>query len=206
LILLIVMGILAAFVPILLKRLGRERRQNQSAAQLRQSLQNIVHAMRVGVGFAQALEYAAKEGAEPLAGEWRRALQAVRLGQSMAEALDEVSLRVPIKEMKWFITAVQITQSTGGSLADVLDTLAATLQEQQTLREKVGALTAQGKVSGVLLGLLPFLMMGALEMVAPDLAKPLFITPTGQTVISGVVVSVVIGGLIIKKIVTVKVD
>jgi len=205
-ILLVVIGALVACLPVFVKRLRHERRRELMVSQLRQSLQNIVHAMRVGVGFTQALEYAAKEGAEPLADEWRRMLQSVRIGQSMSVALDELSVRVPIKEMKWFVTAVQIAQSTGGSLADVLDTLAATLQEQQTLREKVGALTAQGKASGVLLGCLPFLMMGALYLVAPDLASPLFTTTIGQSVIGGVIVSVAIGGVIIKKIVTVKVD
>jgi tight adherence protein B len=205
-ILLGVIGLLLACIPVFAKRIARERQRQLSASQLRQSLQNIVHAMRVGVGFTQALEYAAKEGAEPLAGEWRRMLQTIRLGKSMSEALEELSLRVPIKEMKWFVTAVQIAQSTGGSLAEVLDTLASTLQEQQTLREKVSALTAQGKASGVLLSCLPFLMMGTLELVAPDLAKPLFVTATGQAVIAGVLVSVAIGGVVIKKIVTVKVD
>jgi tight adherence protein B len=205
-ILLGVIGAILASLPVFIKRLKQERRRELSVSQLRQSLQNIVHAMRVGVGFTQALEYASKEGAEPLAGEWRRMLQSVRLGQSMAEALEELAVRVPIKEMKWFVTAVQIAQSTGGSLADVLDTLAATLQEQQTLREKVSALTAQGKASGVLLSGLPFLMMGALYLVAPDLAAPLFTTALGQSVIGGVIVSVAIGGLVIKKIVTVKVD
>src|SRR5262249_43363838 len=146
------------------------------------------------------------EGAAPLAMEWQRSLQAVRLGQSVAEAMEDLARRVPIKEMRWFTTAIQITQSTGGSLADVLDTLANSLPEQQTLREKVAALTAQGRASGILLSLLPFLLMGVLYFVAPDVIAPLFNTSTGQSVIAGVIVSVSIGGVIIKKIVTVKVD
>ena len=197
---------LAACAPALVKKIQAERHRLLLASQLRQSLQNIVHALRVGIGFTQALEYAAKEGAAPLAGEWQRALQAMRLGKSLSEAMEGVAKRVPMKEMVWLVTAVQITQSTGGSLADVLETLASALQDQQMLRDKVSALTAQGKASGILLSLLPFLMMGALELVAPDLAAPLFVTATGQAVIAGVVVSVAIGGLVIKQIVTVKVD
>jgi tight adherence protein B len=205
-ILVLTLLVLVAGSPLLIKKMKAERHRQLLASQLRQSLQNIVHALRVGVGFMQALEYAAKEGALPLAAELQRMLQAVRLGQSLSEAMETLSQRVPIKEMKWFVTAVQITQSTGGSLAEVLDTLSTTLQEQQMLRDKVSALTAQGKASGVLLSLLPFLMMGALYIVAPDIAMPLFITVTGQKVIAGVIVSVAIGGLVIKKIVTVKVD
>jgi len=193
-------------IPLLVRQLRHERQRALLASQLRQSLQNIVHALRVGVGFMQALDYAGKEGAMPLAGEWQRVLQSVRLGTSLSEAMEELARRNPIKEMKWFVAAIQITQSTGGSLADVLETLSATLQEQQILRDKVSALTAQGKASGALLSLLPFLMMGALYIVAPDIAMPLFVTSTGQSVIAGVIVSVAIGGVVIKKIVTVKVD
>ena len=193
-------------IPLLVRQLRHERQRALLASQLRQSLQNIVHALRVGVGFTQALDYAGKEGAMPLAGEWQRVLQSVRLGTSLSEAMEELARRNPIKEMKWFVAAIQITQSTGGSLADVLETLSATLQEQQILRDKVSALTAQGKASGALLSLLPFLMMGALYIVAPDIAMPLFVTSTGQSVIAGVIVSVAIGGVVIKKIVTVKVD
>jgi tight adherence protein B len=201
----VLLGLIAA-LPWAVNHLRAERARQRVAAQLRQSLQNIVHALRVGIGFMQALEYAAKEGDPPLADEWRRTLQSVRLGHALSEAMVDLETRVPLKEMKWFSAAVQITQSTGGSLAEVLDTLSTTLQEQHMLREKVRALTAQGKASGALLSLLPFLMMGALYLVAPDLAMPLFVTSTGQTVIAGVIVSVAIGALVIKKIVNVKVD
>jgi len=201
----VLLGLVAA-LPVAVKHIQAERARERMAAQLRQSLQNIVHALRVGIGFMQALEYAAKEGDPPLADEWRRTLQSVRLGRALSEAMVELEQRLPMKEMKWFSAAVQITQTSGGSLADVLDTLSTTLQEQQMLREKVSALTAQGKASGALLTLLPFLMMAALYLVAPDLAMPLFVTSAGQTVIAGVIVSVTIGAVVIKKIVNVKVD
>ncbi len=201
-----VLVILAGLTPFLVAQIRQERKQQEWASQLRESLQSLVHGLRVGVGFNQALEYAAKEGAMPLAGEWQRVLQSVRVGQSLAQALQEVAERVPIKEMAWFSTAVQITQATGGSLAEVLESLSITLQDQQSLREKVSALTAQGKASGILLSLLPFLMMGAMSFVAPEITKPLFVTSTGQNVIAGVIVSVAMGAFAIKKIVTVRVD
>jgi tight adherence protein B len=104
------------------------------------------------------------------------------------------------------VAAVQITQSTGGSLTEVLDTLATTLQEQQALREKISALTAQGKASGLLVGALPFLVMAALFFIAPDMIMPLFTTSLGQAMVAGILISVSLGGLMIKKIVTIRVD
>jgi tight adherence protein B len=205
-ILLGILGILIAMIPWWIRKLKEERKRLLLASQLRQSLQNMVHALRVGVGFLQSLEYTAREGAEPLASELQRLLQSVKVGQSISTALDELARRVPLKEMGWFVAAVQITQSTGGSLAEVLETLSNTLQEQQALREKVSALTAQGKASGVLLGALPFLVLGAISLVAPEMAQPMFTTAIGQGLLAGVMVSVVLGGFVIKKIVTVKVD
>jgi len=195
-----------SLAPYALKQWKQERERLRLAAQFRAALQNLVHALRVGVGLQQALDYVAREGEAPLSQEWQRVLQAVRLGQPLAEALDAFRERVALREAQWFVAAVHITQSTGGSLADVLETLAASLQEQHTLREKIGALTAQGKASGLLLTILPYALMGALAVVAPEFARSLFKTTAGQAVIAGVTVSVIIGGLVIKKIVTIEVN
>jgi len=113
---------------------------------------------------------------------------------------------VDIPEMGWFTAAVQITQNTGGNLADVIDTLAETLQERQTLRDKVSALTAQGKASGLVLAALPFLLLGALRVIVPALVRPMFTTSMGQAMIAGIMISVGLGGLVIWNIVDIKVD
>lgn len=205
-ILLAAAGFWLAMAPWLARRIRRERRRGRLASQLRQALQQLAHALRVGVGLMQALEYVAKDAEEPLGPHWRWLLQAARVGKPLPEALDGLARRVPLREMGWFVAAVQITHATGGSLAEVLETLATTLQEQQILREKVSALTAQGQASGFLLSALPFLLMGALWFLAPDLMAPMFSTWMGQLMIATVMVLVGLGGLVIKKIVTIPVD
>jgi tight adherence protein B len=205
-IILIALGGIALFVPPLVRKIRDQRRRILLANQLRQALQNMVHALRIGVGFQQALERAADEGEMPMGAEWRRLLQSVRLGAPWSEALCEFSKRVDIPEMQWFVAAVQITQSTGGTLAEVLEVLAETLQERQTLRDKVSALTAQGKASGLILAILPFCLLGALRIIVPDLTKPMFCTAAGQGMIAAVMISVSIGGWVIWKIVNIKVD
>jgi tight adherence protein B len=198
--------ILLCLIPGGIRKWKAQRLQRLLASQLRQSLQNMVHALKVGVSFMQALDYVAQEGAEPLVSHWRWLLQAMRVGKPLGDALGELAIRVPIKEMGWFVAAVQITQSTGGSLAEVLDTLASTLQEQQSLREKVSALTAQGKASGALLSALPFLMTGALYVIAPKMIAPMFNTIVGQAMLAGVLAMIAVGSIVISKIVSVKVD
>jgi tight adherence protein B len=205
-IILMALGGIAAFIPFLIRKIQAQRKRLLLASQLRQALQNMVHALRIGVGFQQALEYVAQEGEMPLAAEWRRCLQSVNLGASWMESLSELARRVNISEMEWFVASVQITQSTGGSLAEVLETLADTLQERQTLRDKVSALTAQGKASGLVLAALPFMLLGALRVIVPDLVRPMFATAAGQGMIAGIMISVAIGGLVIWKIVDIKVD
>lgn len=199
-------ALLASGIPWLVRKIRAERRRWLLAEQLRHSLQNMVHALRVGVGFQQALAHVAEESEPPLALEWRRLLQSVHVGASWNHALADAALRVPIPEMAWFAAAVQITQDTGGSLADVLETLVETLQERQTLRDKVRALTAQGKASGLVLASLPFILLGTLHLLIPDLVKPMFTTVVGQGLIAGVMGSVAVGGLVIWKITSIKVD
>jgi len=205
-IIVVALGAIALTIPMLIRKVRIQKRRILLANQLRQSLQNMVHAMRIGVSFQQALEYVAKEGEMPLAAEWRRLLQTVNLGVSWSGALSELTKQVDIPEMGWFTAAVQITQNTGGNLADVIDTLAETLQERQTLRDKVSALTAQGKASGLVLAALPFLLLGALRVIVPALVRPMFTTSMGQAMIAGIMISVGLGGLVIWNIVDIKVD
>ncbi len=204
---LIAVGIaLIAGSPWVWQKIKEERHREKLASQLRQSLQGLTHALRIGVGFTQALEYISRDCEDPLGSHWRWLLQSLQVGKTLSQALDELSEQVTLKEMSWFVAAVQITQTTGGSLADVLETLATTLQEQQSLREKVAALTAQGKVSGILIGAMPFLILLALFFIAPEMVTPMFTSALGQLMLAGVIVMVTVGGLVIKSIVTIEVD
>lgn len=203
--LVVVLGLMLC-IPFGVQKWKAEQRRLLLSSQLRQSLSGMVHGLRVGVGFQQALAYAAREIPDPLGAHWRRVLQDFQAGRSRDEALDELGKRVAVREMTWFVAAVQITQTSGGSLADVLETLSETLQSREMLRQKVSALTAQGKASGLLLGLLPFIVMGALWLVTPEMAGPMFTTARGQTMLAGVIVSVAIGGVLIQKIVTLPVE
>lgn len=183
-----------------------QKLREQLAGQFRQSLQNMVFALRAGVGFTQAVDYAAREGQEPLAGYWRWMLQSLQVGKALPELLVEFSKRLPLREAQWFAASVQVTQSTGGSLGDVLETLTGVLQEQQGLREKISALTAQGRASGILLSALPFLVLGALSVVAPEMAAPLFHSWQGHCLLIVMAAMVATGSWIIRWIVTVPVS
>lgn len=193
-------------IPKIIRRHQRIRKQQVLRRQFRCSLQTMVHGLKVGAGFHQVLERTARDSDPPLSREWQSVLHSFRAGRSLAEALVDLKRRVPLREIQWFVSAVQITQQSGGSLAGVLETFAMSLLERETLREKVAALTAQGKASGIVLSAMPFLLMAVLFCVAPGLIRPLFVTSAGQSLLALVIVMVALGGVVIFKIVSLPED
>jgi tight adherence protein B len=187
------------------RRHRAESRRWAQIGELRASLETMAHALRVGTGLLQAVERVAEDAGPTLAAEWRRLLHSVQVGKPLQEGLEEFAARLQLREANWFVAAVSVTQQTGGSLVSVLETLVQTLRERENLRERVGALTAQGKASGILLGLLPFGMIVALQLIAPEILRPLFVTSLGHLMLLGVTMSVGTGGFFIYKIVNLKV-
>jgi tight adherence protein B len=185
-----------------IRQARRQSFRRAQARSLRIALQQMTHALRVGVGFQQALVRAVSEGDPLLASEWERVLHGLQIGKPLRKALEELPKRVPVPEMRWFVTAVIVTHQSGGSLAGVLEVLGQTLQERETLQDKIAALTAQGKASGMLLCALPFLLMGALQLMAPEMIRPLFVTTLGGGLFFLICSLIAAGALLIQKIVT----
>lgn len=201
-----VLAFLAAGLPWVWRAHRREVQHVLLARQLHASLVQLVQALRVGVSLQQGFEYVAHESAPPLSLEWKRLLRRLSLGDSWSDALGELPFRVPVAEVKWFVMALEITRKSGGSLADVLESLASMIEERQMARDKVDALTAQGKASGLVLAALPFVVLGALRLFVPDLVHPMFTTSLGQSMIAGVFVLVAVGGWMMWRLTRVSVE
>lgn len=184
-----------------LVRWRREQRLERQKRSLRLTLQQMAHALRIGAGFQQALARASQESGGELTPEWRRLYQNLQIGRPLKDALEDLAQRVPLREMRWMGTAVRVSQQTGGSLAGILDLLAGTLREREALRDKIRALTAQGKASAVILSALPFVLLIALQIIAPDLVGPLFSTVLGQGLLAGVMILVATGALVMQQII-----
>jgi tight adherence protein B len=184
----------------------RQRMAWRMAAQLCRSLQVMIQAQKAGCSFLQSLQKTSEELEDPLGKEWRAVVHAVQLGVPLRTALNDLRQRVPLRDIGWFVTAVQVTQETGGSLCSILESLAKTLQEKEALRSKVSALTAQGKASGYILSGLPLFMLLALAVLAPEYVAPLFTTPTGLMWLMFILILIVVGSVLIHKIVTVTIE
>jgi tight adherence protein B len=186
--------------------LGRKRskRVKTFAAQLPETLQLISGSLSAGLAFNQALDTVVREGSEPMAGEFRRALVEARLGVSIEDALNGIAERMESDDFAWMVMAVKIQREVGGNLAELLTTVAATLREREYLRRQVSTLSAEGRLSAWIVGGMPPVFTAYLAMAQPEYLKPLIESPMGWVLIGFGVVLMTVGAFWLSK--TVKVE
>ncbi len=145
----------AAF-PMILLRSALSKRADRLREQLPDVLTIMASSLRAGHSFLQSLDTVAKEIAQPAAAEFQRVVAEIRLGRPAEDALESLAERVGSADFKWAVLAVNIQREVGGNLAEILDTVADTLRERAMLRRQIKVLTAEGRLSAWVLGLLPF--------------------------------------------------
>ncbi|HAX60961.1 MAG TPA: hypothetical protein DCX95_00145 [Elusimicrobia bacterium] len=199
-----VFGIFGFFFPVILLKRAESKRLRLIDKQLSDGLVLISNSLRSGLSFAQAIEVIAQQGQVPLAEEFQTVTQELKLGISMEQALNNLSERLKkSKEMRIAMTAINIARETGGNMSEALTTLSETMRKRNEMQGKIDALTAQGKLSGVITALLPFVLSFFIYLVAPDLMGPMFTTIEGYAIIAVVLMMIGIGALIINKVVTI---
>jgi tight adherence protein B len=196
---------LALVVPRLAFKIFRWRRTNQLRQQLPDAAMLVSGALRAGASAPTAIAQMAAEIRPPISQEFDLFLREQRLGVGFEQALDNLEVRVDLEDMALFGSAMRVSRETGGNLAETLERLADTLRQKLAIEGKIRALTAQGKLQGLIVGLLPFALMFVLFKMEPEAMSRMFTTWYGLAVIGFIVVMEVIGALIIKKIVTIDV-
>jgi tight adherence protein B len=192
-------------MPGMAFRFFRWRRTNMLREQMPDAAMLMAGALRAGASVPTALAQMAAEIRPPLSQEFEMFLREQRLGVGFEAALDSLEQRVRLEDMTLFASAMRVSRETGGNLAETLERLAETLRQKLTIEGKIRALTAQGKLQGMIVGLLPFLLMFVLVKMEPAAMSKMFTTWYGWGTIGFIVVMEFIGGLIIKKIVTIDV-
>jgi tight adherence protein B len=193
--------VLGVTVPFALLSRATARRQAAIQAQLADTLMVIASSMRAGHSFLQSLDSAAKEIDDPAAGELGRVLTEIRLGRDIDDALEALVSRVGSQDLEWAVTAIKIQRKTGGNLAEVLETVAKTIRERETLRRQVRVLSAEGRISVIVLTVLPILIAVYLMLVNPEYLKTLTTTTPGIIISSVAGVLMAFGYLWMRKIV-----
>lgn len=163
------------------------------------------NSVKAGQSLNQAMERVVENMKGPLAQEFGLVLNKIRLGMATEEALNEFAERIPRQDVQMFVTSVNILKETGGNLAETFSTIVTTVRERQKVEKKIQALTAQGTMQAVIISLVPFVILGVFLLVDPNYVMPLFTTPLGWLALALMLALQIIGLVVMKKVVTIKV-
>lgn len=169
------------------------KQRKRFAGQLPDTLNLIATSLRAGYSLLQAVEAVGQEAPEPTRREFGRAMSEIRLGRSVTDALQEVAVRMESQDFDWAVLAISIQREVGGNLAEVLQTTAETMLHRNRLRREMKALTAEGRISAIVLGGLPFFLFGVISVVNPDYIKPMLHTTGGIVAIIGALLLILVG-------------
>jgi tight adherence protein B len=174
------------------------KRRNAFERQLPEALSLIAGSLEAGHTFLHAIDMMVQESEAPMSEEFERVLSETRLGDPLMDALDRMSDRLAIPDLAWVIQALRIQQSVGGKLAELLNTLADFMRQREEIRREVRVLTAEGRLSGNILGALPLFFMLIMQVMNPNWMKPMF-KGWGPAVLGVAGLSVTIGVALIRK-------
>jgi len=205
LILTVVVVLLGTAGPFLYLAVKASRRQAKFEEQLPSTLQLLSGALQAGHSLQQAVDTVVHEAGDPIAGEFQRVLTEARLGRPLEEAFEAMAKRTRSLDFEWTVMAIRLQRQVGGNLAEVLSTVAQTIRERYALKRQIRALSAEGRLSSLILTILPILMFVALLAFNPVFLAPLYSTATGLLMLAGAAVLMIIGVFWMKKITEIKV-
>lgn len=183
----------------------RNARLKKFAAQLPEAMELVARALRAGHSLAAGLHVVADEMPEPISKEFGRVYEEQNLGVSLEEALNHMCERVPNLDLRFFVTSVNIQRQTGGDLAEILDRIGHVIRERFKILGQVKALTAEGRLSGIVLIAMPIGLFLMMLHMKPDYIELLWKDPMGIQMSIGAIILMLIGSYAIKKIVDIKV-
>jgi tight adherence protein B len=201
----LLVGLILGFTPLFFVRFKRGKRFNQFEQELPEALDLMVSALRAGHSLVAALRLVAYESPQPLGGEFRICFDEQNFGLELRTAMDNLVSRVPLQDLRIVMTAILIQKESGGNLAEVLDKASYVIRERFRLKRQVRVHTAQGRMTGWILSLLPLVLGFAMYLVNPVTMSLLWTRPVGLKLLYASGAMTVTGGLIIRKIVNMEV-
>jgi tight adherence protein B len=201
----VVSALAGAAIPIVVVAIIRARRLRQFEQRFPEALDLLGRAVRAGHAFTTGLEMVSKESPEPVATEFRTAFEEQNFGLPLRDALLNMTERIPLFDVRFFVTALMIQKETGGNLAEILDELARLIRERFRIHREVGIKTAQGRLTATILIALPVGMLFLMKIMNPSYMQVLFDDPIGPKILAGAAVMQVIGAGIIWKIVNIEI-
>jgi tight adherence protein B len=197
--------VLGFFIPYAYASHRRAKRFQRFEEKFPEAIDTLARAVRAGHAFTTALEMIANEISEPVAGEFRQLFEEQKFGLPVRDALINLAERIPLVDVKFFVTAVMLQRETGGNLAEILDNLSYVIRERFKILRQVRVHTAQGRLTMVLLMALPPTMVVVMLVLNPGFIRPLFTDPLGHILIVGGIVLQTVGYFFIRRIIRIQV-
>jgi tight adherence protein B len=182
-----------------------ERRCTALTDQMVDGMTIMANSIKAGQSLTQSMERVVDNMHGPLPQEFGLVLNKIRLGMATEEALNEFGERIPRQDVQMFVTSVNILKETGGNLAETFTTIVTTVRERQKVEKKIQALTAQGTMQAIIISLVPFILLAMFYVIDPAYIMPLFSRPLGWLFLAIMLALQIIGLVVMKKIVTIKV-
>jgi tight adherence protein B len=196
---------IGGLAPVAVLKYKRSNNIKAFEEQFPEALDFLTRSLRAGHGFGSGLQMLALETPDPLGGAIRRVSNELQMGSTLDVAMSSLTDAVPLIDVRFFISAVVIQRETGGNLGEILGQLAGLIRERVRLRGKIGALSAHGRITGLVLLLMPVAVMLILSVMSPDYLAGLTKDPTGRKLLIGAAAGQVLAWFSIKKIVNIKV-
>ena len=200
--LVVLLGTVAPFIYLSVRA---SRRQAKFDEQLPSTLQLLAGALQAGHSLQQAVDTVVHEAGDPIAGEFQRVLTEARLGRPLEEAFEAMAKRTGSVDFEWTVMAIRLQRQVGGNLAEVLSTVSQTIRDRYALKRQIRALSAEGRLSSLILSFLPILLFAALFAFNPLFLRPLYTTSIGIMMMAGAAVLMTLGVLWLRKITEIKV-
>jgi len=198
-------GLIAGSIPYVTLVVVREQRFRKCDELLPEAIDLMARGLRAGHALTAVIEMVATEIADPISTEFKRLHEEHQLGLTLRDATLNLVSRLPRDDMRFLATAILLQKETGGNLAVILDKTAAVARERARLRGQLRIYTAQGRITGWVLCLMPFIMFGLLSAINWEFEKLLITEPFGRTLIYTGLVLMLLGVLVIRKVIDVKV-
>lgn len=197
--------LIACFIgPKVIEKLKIKRRLKLFSSQLADGLTIIANSLNSGFSLQQSVDTMVKQMPPPISYEFLLALREYRLGKPIEAALADMQKRVPSEDLHLIVTAISLSRETGGNLSKVLESIANMIREKMRIEGKVEALTSNGKLQGLIIGLLPFAIGVAMYIINPDLIAPIYKTQIGWALIGVMAILETLGLIVIRRMVSIE--
>jgi tight adherence protein B len=200
-----VTAVVGLFLPYSYTSWRRTRRFQKFEEIFPEAIDTLARAVRAGHAFTMALEIVCNELSEPVATEFRKLYEEQKYGMPVRDALVNLTTRMPLVDVKFFVTAVMLQRETGGNLAEILDNLSYTIRERFKILRQVRVYTAQGRLTMMLLMGLPPTIVITMLIMNPSFIRPLFDDPIGHLLLAAGITLQTIGYFVIRRIIQIQV-